>query len=147
MEALYLDCGARRSQLMRDSLGRRRGHVERTEWQSALSRGGVFLAILAFLAFLPLIVMFLPEVPYLSTVLFLWPQQIVPINTWRNGVRVTPWIWLAMWVFVAVVFAWVARRVRIRIAAGAALVVVILATVLMQMAIRAAGWSFSFDGP
>jgi hypothetical protein len=107
----------------------------------------MFLAILVFLVFVPLIVMLLPEIPYLSTVLFLWPQQIVPINTWRHGTQVTPWIWVAVWAFVALVFAWFMRRVRMRIAAGAALIVVIVATVLLQMAITAAGWSFSFDGP
>jgi hypothetical protein len=123
--------------------------MERQELRQAVGRGALFAGILAFLSSLPFLVLTL-HIPFGTLFLFILPQYIVPTNTYlpRPGaVQVWPWTWVLGWAIVAVAFGWFARRLRISGTAGVAVLIVVLVTVLIHVAVGAAGWSFELDGP
>src|SRR5437899_2607790 len=123
--------------------------MERQELRQAVGRGALFAGILTFLSLLPFLVLTL-RIPFGTVFLFILPQYIVPTNTYLHrpgAVQVWPWTWVLVWAIVAVGFGWFARRLRIPGTAGMAVLVVVLVTVLIHVAIGAAGWSFELDGP
>jgi len=122
--------------------------MERQELRQAVGRGALFAGILTFLGVLPFLVLTL-HMPG-TAFLFILPQYIVPTNTYLAGpgaVHTWPGTWVLVWAAVVIAFGWFARRLRVSWAAGVAVLIVVLVTVLIHVAIGAAGWSVELDGP
>jgi hypothetical protein len=120
--------------------------MQEQELKPAFGRAALFAAVLILLAFTPLWSMYVPG--RIGTLMFLWSQFIVPVNTYSRGsTQVWPWTWLIIWIISTALFAVVTRRLRLRTTLLAALCAILVITVLIHVATSALGWTFELDGP
>ncbi len=113
----------------------------------------IFIAVLAFVSFLPLLVLVLniPSSVCPTLVCFLWPQYVVPANTYRQSAGQWAHVWSGMWIITWLVttaaFGWLFRREPTLRVLLASLLLIVVITVAMHLALSALGLRFEPDGP